>query len=258
MEKRISSLQNPLVKMIAQLEKPSVRREQGLFVVEGEREVRLCQNSYFEIDAVISHDDFLLSEFKAERKFWVSPEVMEKIAVRGCAAGLLALVKTKSLTASQLKLKEPSLILVLEKLEKPGNLGAILRTADAASVSCVWVCDPQTDIFNPNVVRSSLGGLFTVPVLVSSSHECLSFLLEKQIAVYAAVVGAEQNYADCDLSKSCALVLGSESQGLSSFWTQDPIQAFSLPMFGKIDSMNVSVCAGILCYETLRQRKFHL
>ncbi len=255
MEKRISSTQNPLVKFVLQLDKPSARKESGLFIVEGEREIALAQNSNFEVETLFSHDDFLLGRFEVSNKVWVSEEVMNKIAVRGTLAGALALVKRRKFPPEQVDWGQNPLVLVLETVEKPGNLGAILRTADAAGVTAVWVCEPQTDIFNPNVVRSSLGCLFTVPVLVGSAQECLRFLLEKKISVYAAIVDANKNYTQCRFDLPTAVVLGSESRGLSEFWYRDEVQPISLPMRGKVDSMNVSVCAGILSYEALRQRK---
>ncbi len=254
-ERYISSPHNPLVKLIAQLEKPAARKEYGLFVVEGQREIALAQAAGYTIETVLSSDELLLAQISAAQKILVSSEIMSKIAVRGENAGAVALCRPLVYTPDSVRWSDRPLVLVVESVEKPGNLGAILRTADAAGVDAVWVCDPQTDLFNPNVVRSSLGCLFTVPVLISSAQHCLDFLSAKGFRIYAAIVNAPLDYTEADFGESSAIVLGSEAFGLSHLWHLPPVIPISIAMHGKVDSMNVSVCAGIVAYEALRQRK---
>jgi len=185
----------------------------------------------------------------------VSRAVFDKIAYREHPDGVLALAEAKTTTLDGLKLKENPLLMILEAVEKPGNLGAILRTADAAGIDAVIVCDPKTDIYNPNVIRASLGAVFTVPAAVTGTAAVIGWLKEKGIRSYAAVVGAKAGLWQADLKGPAALVIGAEHEGLTVAWQAAADEKLMIPMSGKIDSLNASVSAAIMAYEALRQRR---
>ena len=187
----------------------------------------------------------------------ISSEVYEKLAYRSSTEGVLAIAYSKTLELADLQLatKNP-LILVAEAPEKPGNIGAILRTADAANVDCVIIANPKTDMFNPNIIRSSVGCLFTNRIATGSTSEIISFLKETKINIYCAALQASVNYDTIDYKKPTAIVVGTEATGLSEEWLQNSTQNIIIPMQGEIDSMNVSVAAGILIFEAKRQRNF--
>jgi TrmH family RNA methyltransferase len=182
--------------------------------------------------------------------------VFDKIAVRENSGGVLAVAEQKTHRLDEIKLKENPLVLVLESVEKPGNLGAILRTADAAGVDAVIICDPQTDFYNPNVIRSSIGCLFTVQTASASSEETLAWLKKNNIAVYCTYLKASQRYHLVDFKKPCAIVMGTEATGLSEVWVNASTANIIIPMQGAIDSMNVSTATAVVVFEAKRQRNF--
>jgi RNA methyltransferase, TrmH family len=267
MIRQITSLQNPLVKEVLLLqEKPRERKARGLFVIEGSREVRLAVSSGFQLSSLFfcpeilkDHEpgQSLLSDGSFE-KFEVSLPVYNRMAYRKDAEGILALAVQRKLDLSSLVLSPNPLILVLESVEKPGNLGAIMRTADAAKADAVIICDPLTDIYNPNAVRSSIGCIFTVPLCVSTGTGTLDWLKKKAVCTRAAALSAVTSYHNCDLRGPTALIMGTESTGLSEFWLKNANSLIKIPMCGKIDSMNVSVAAAILVFEARRQRNFEI
>jgi len=155
----------------------------------------------------------------------------------------------------KIKLSQNPLIIVLEAVEKPGNLGAILRTADAAGADAILVCDPLTDIFNPNTIRSSLGCVFSVPVVACSSHEAIHWLKSKSIQIFTTYLEASINYLDANYTQPTAIVSGTESTGLSQQWINAADQNLIIPMLGIADSLNVSVSTAIVLFEALRQRR---
>jgi len=189
------------------------------------------------------------------RLFEVSKEVYEKMAYRGGTEGVMAEVRTRPLALSDLTLPERPLVVVLERVEKPGNLGAILRSADAAGVSAVIVCDPLTDLYNPNLIRSSVGAIFSVPCVVCSSEACIRFLKAKGIQILTAQLQDSSLYYDIDMRRPTAVVMGTEATGLTDQWRQAADAHIRIPMLGRIDSLNVSVSAAILMYEAVRQRQ---
>ena len=267
MHKQISSHQNPLVKQLLLLqEKSRERRKTGLFVVEGIREVQLALKGGYELTSLLFCPDIAPHEALSEIKtritattelIEVAAEVYKKIAYRTSTEGILAVAKTKPLTLSSLMLpKENALILIAEAPEKPGNIGALLRTADAAKLDAVIIANPLTDIYNPNILRSSVGGVFTNQIAVGSTDEVIRFLQEKEIAIYSATLQAAVDYHHCDFTKNTALAVGTEASGLSMPWREQSTQNIIIPMQGEIDSMNVSVAAGILIFEAKRQRDF--
>lgn len=276
----ISSIKNEKIKEVALLlERSRLRREKGLFVVEGFREVSNCIQNGFDIESIFFNPDIIapaaIAALCADRHiFSVTPEVYARIAYREGTEGVVAVVREKRLRLDDIILYRedtPSvkginpgeaqtvsghnpLILVAESVEKPGNLGALLRTADACGVDAVLICDPLTDLYNPNLIRSSLGGIFTKQVVACTSREAYAWLAEKKITIFTAQLQDARWYYDADFIQSCALVMGSEANGLSQFW-QDVSQAkIKIPMLGQLDSLNVSVSAAVLCYEAVRQR----
>lgn len=271
MHKTITSLQNPLIKQIIQLqEKSRERRKNNLFVIEGLREISLALKGGYVIKTllfcseIISEEEFskLKISTSNETEFIeITSEVYQKLAYRSSTEGVIAIAKTKNLNILSLKFstaKAPNsyhpLILVIEAPEKPGNIGALLRTADAANVDAVIIANPKTDLFNPNIIRSSVGCLFTNNIAIGSSSEIISFLKEKKINIYCAALQASVSYDTCNFKESTAIVVGTEATGLSEEWLENSYQNIIIPMQGEIDSMNVSVAAGILIFEAKRQR----
>lgn len=254
MKLTISSLQNARVKQLLLLEQKSQeRRRQGVFVVEGARELMHCVEAGYEVvdryvcpelfDGTVNDDDIE-----------VSTAVYEKIAYRGSTEGIVALVREKRLSLNDLQLSRSPLLMVLERVEKPGNLGAILRSADAAKADAVVVCDPLTDLYNPNLIRSSIGAIFSVPTVACTSEECIEFLKQKQIQILTAQLQDSNLYYDQDMKRATAIVMGTEATGLTDQWRQAATAHIRIPMLGKMDSLNVSVSAAILLFEAVRQR----
>lgn len=265
--KHISSLQNPLVRQILQLkEKKRGRDKSGLFILEGQRELQLAIKGGYQIIKVFYCSEIIsLEELSALIPFdsadieaiELSRDVYRRVAYREKTEGMLALTKSKSHQLQDLQFhRENPLILIAESPEKPGNLGALLRTADAANLDAVILADPKSDLYNPNIIRSSVGCLFTVNIAVGSSHEVLQFLKEKGIALYAAALSASSLYSDLDYTGPAAIAVGTEATGLTEQWMQESDANIIIPMKGQIDSMNLSVSAAILIFEALRQRNF--
>lgn len=260
-ENILSSAQNPKVKkVIALQQKSSERRKEGLFVVEGQRELSHCLEAGYELDTVFLCPSLWVDSFIDNLKitcpcFEVTPNVYEKMAYRGGTEGVLALVKARKLILEDLVLPDNPLIVVLESVEKPGNLGAILRSADASAADAVIVCDPLTDVYNPNLIRSSIGAIFSVPCVACTSADCIRFLKERQIQILTAQLQDSHLYYDTDMRCATAIVMGTESTGLTEQWRQAADAHIRIPMLGQLDSLNVSVSAAILLFEAVRQRK---
>ena len=261
---KITSLQNPTVKRIVQLSKSKERREQSLFVMEGARELSLAKNAGYDVESVfVCREIYTNSEYPRvldglpERIVTeITPAIFEKLAYREHSDGIIALLRPKEHNLSSLILPENPFIIVLEAVEKPGNLGAILRTADAAKADAVIVCDPNTDIYNPNVIRSSIGCLFTVPVGVCGSKEAHDWLQSKRVTTLAAELTAAKWHYEVDFKGPSAIIMGTEADGLTSFWLDAADVRIKIPMRGAIDSLNVSVSTAILTFEAMRQRGF--
>lgn len=261
---KITSAQNPKIKMLLELQaKSKARRESGLFVVEGVREIEHCLSSGYELHSlfvcpeICGTDSFDKLWVPASRQtvFEVSQAVYDKIAYRGGTEGMIAEIKVKAHKLEDLKLKENPVVMVLESVEKPGNLGAVLRSADAAGADAVIICDPLTDIYNPNLIRASIGAIFTVPVAACSSEEAISFLKERNFKILTAQLQDSDLYYDSDMTGPTAIVMGTESTGLSDLWRKAASAHIRIPMLGKLDSLNVSVSAAILLFEAIRQRQ---
>lgn len=262
---KITSLQNTRIKQVVHLQKASERKAQGLFVIEGQREIFLASSAGYTIKTLFYCNDINIQwdekyplhiETVAEELIYISKEVFEKIAYRENTTGLVAIAEIKSFSLKDLLLPENPLVLVLENIEKPGNIGAILRTADAAKVDAVLLCNNQTDLYNPNTIRSSVGCVFTNAVINCSNEEAHAFLNEKQINIYTTYLNATAAYHNADYKAASAIVMGSEANGVSDFWVANAKATIKIPMAGKIDSINVSTAAAIVIFEAKRQRDF--
>lgn len=264
MEKHISSVQNSWIKKLVQIqEKSKERKKSGLFLVEGAREVSIAIKAGYEIENLIycpeltdkQNADAVLSQVAENQRVSVTKEVYQKLAYREKTEGIIAVVYDKKHDLDTLQLPDNPLVLVAESIEKPGNIGALLRTADAAAVDAVILADPKTDLYNPNVIRSSVGGVFTNQIATASSKQVIDFLKEKNIAIFSAILQEAKDYSSQNYTQGSAIVVGTEATGLSEIWREHSTQHIIVPMEGIIDSMNVSVAASILIFEAKRQRR---
>lgn len=255
---QIESLQNPKIKNLLKLqEKSRERKKQGLFVVEGIQENQLALEGGFEpVEFFICPDIFTNSfEIKTSIQNEVSKSLFEKIAYRGTTGGVIGIYTTKTKEISDVRSPENALIVVLESVEKPGNLGAVLRTCDGAGVDLVVVCDPLVDFFNPNVIRSSVGTVFTNQLVSTTKEELVNWLKKEKIQILSTFLNENtKSLYDINFSKSSALVFGTEAFGLSEFWFKNSDELIKIPMNGKVDSLNVSNAAAICIYEAVRQK----
>lgn len=260
--KQITSVQNPFIKSLVLLqEKSKARKQTGTFLIEGQREIELAQKGGYEIETILFLPE-INSEVEVKKLsrsaelIEISKEVYQKLAYRDTTEGILAIAKSKNLSLSELNLGENPLILVAEAPEKPGNIGAILRTADAANLDAVIIANPKSDLYSPNIVRSSVGCLFTNNIATGTTEEIIAFLKSKNISIYCATLQNSTGYHTQDYTTPTALVVGTEAIGLTQEWRDNATQNIIIPMQGAIDSMNVSVAAAILIFEAKRQRGF--
>lgn len=253
----ITSLQNPRVKHIVRLRDDKRQRQMdGLMLVEGFDEIQLALSAGYKPQTVLSAPELAsrqIDQVNAET-ITVNRSVFEKLSYRQNPDGWLAIFSIPRVSLDDLKLSQTPLIIVAESIEKPGNLGAILRTADAARVDALFVCDPRVDAYSPNVVRASRGTLFTVPVIETNSAQAVVFLQRSGIQVLAATPSAEEEYTRQDLRGPLAVVVGTEAEGLSNFWLSQADLKVKIPMMGKVNSLNVSVSTALIIYEAIRQR----
>lgn len=268
----ISSLQNPKIKRLLALQQKSAeRRKAGVFVVEGQRELMHCIAAGYKVEALFvcpeilfagDREDLHRSNADVDVKellksspvaYEVTRAVYDKVAYRGGTEGIVAEVRPIVQTLDDLP--SDGLYVVLESVEKPGNLGAILRSADAARVTAVIVCDPRTDLYNPNLIRSSIGAVFTVPTVACGSEECIAWLKGHGVAILTAQLQDSELYYNTDMRRPTAIVMGTEATGLTPAWREAADAHIRIPMLGKLDSLNVSVSAAILMFEAVRQRQ---
>ncbi len=255
----ITSIQNPKIKNLVRLRKAAKRKKQELFLIDGLREIEVALNYGFVIDELFYCSEFdkekkELKELKNKTIYLTAPEVFKKIAYAENPNGWIAVAKPKYNHIEELKLNKTPLIIVLESVEKPGNLGAIIRTAYAANVDAVIINETQTDLYNPNVIKASSGHVFSPMIVMASKEESLSCFRGKKIKIFATNIKAAKNYDKINWKQSAAIVFGSEAKGLSSFWLKEADQNIIIPMQKNIDSLNVSVSTGIIVYEARRQR----
>ena len=301
MAELLTSAQNPKFKrLVALREKSRLRRDEGVFVVEGRRELEHCLEAGFEVETVFVCPEIADSAAGAAppsgvrpsdsphhpsgavppltmprvarslegsaspasttssehpKTFELSKELYAKVAYREGTEGVMAIVKSRELRLDELQLGDRPLVMVLEGVEKPGNLGAVLRSADAAGADAVIVCDPLTDLWNPNLIRASIGAVFTVPTVCCSSAEAIAWLKARGIRILTAQLQDSSVYYDADMTGPTAIVMGTEATGLTDPWRQAADAHVLIPMLGRLDSLNVSVSAAILLYEAVRQRR---
>ncbi len=256
MTEYITSSANPKFKrLIALLQKSSERRESALFTVEGVREISHCIEAGYKPDCIFFCPDIVSEETLPQcRHFALSAGLYAKAAYREGTEGAIGVFQAIEHPLSSLHLKDNPLIAVLESVEKPGNLGAVLRTCDAAGADALIICDPRTDLYNPNLIRASIGAVFTVPTAVCTTAQAITFLKSKGIRILTAQLQDSSLYYDCPMTNGTAIVMGTEATGLSDKWRQAADAHIRIPMLGKLDSLNVSVSAAILLYEAVRQR----
>ncbi len=266
----ITSPQNPKIKEALSLGwKSDIRRDKGLFLVEGRREVERClgagfrARTLFRCPELLPPEDFadierLASPNPACRCFEVPRPLYERMAYRGGTEGIIAEVEWREPGLEDIPCTPGSstapLIVVLESVEKPGNLGAVLRSADAAGADAVIVCDPRTDLYNPNLIRASVGAVFTVPTVCCSSKQAIEWLKTNNIQILTAQLQDSSLYYDRDMTGPTAIVMGTEATGLTGLWREAADAHIRIPMLGVEDSLNVSVSAAILLFEAVRQR----
>ncbi len=265
MHKHISSSQNPTVKKILQLqEKSRSRKKEGGFLIEGLREISLAISGGYTITELYIKESFiedvsvvaLIASLEGVMVTSLADEVYRKVAYREGTEAVIAFAKAKTTTLQELQLPENPLLLITEAPEKPGNIGALLRTADAAAVDAVIIANPKTDLYNPNIIRSSVGCVFTNQIAMAATDAVISFLQDRNIQIFSAILQEAQPYHTQDYTKASAIVVGTEATGLTAPWRTASTQNIIIPMNGDIDSMNVSVAAGILTFEAKRQRGF--
>lgn len=265
MIKAIRSTQNPLIKQLVLLKaKSRERKKKGQFLIEGKRELSLSIKGGYKIETLLFYPDlFSESEARAMSQYEIdiieiSKDVFQKLAHRDTTEGVIAIVNTKPHTLEELKLtsKNP-LILVAEAPEKPGNIGALLRTADAANIDAVVIANPKSDLYNPNIIRSSIGCVFTTEIAMASTKDTIDFLKKYNFNIFSAILEESEPYHTQNYTLPTAIVVGTEATGLTQEWRNASKANISIPMQGVIDSMNVSVAAGILIFEAKRQRDFN-
>ncbi len=266
---KITSHQNPNIKQVIRLKKRRERNSTNLFLIEGYRELKRAFDAKEEVVSLFyspshflkNNEQALVSQIasKGADIFECANFIFEKISYRDRPDGLLAIAKQRKRPLSDLEKillnKKNPFLLVAEKIEKPGNLGTILRSSDAVGVDAVVVCDSCTDVYNPNVVRASVGTLFTVPVVEGTSKEVFALLKKHKVNILAATPSAEKNFTEVDMKSAVAITVGSEQYGLSDFWMQESDILVKIPMNGVADSLNVATATTILLYEVIRQRK---
>jgi len=253
----ITSLQNQRIKHIVKLrDDKKTRLTEGLMLVEGLDEIQLALATGYKPQTLLSSPELVSRPLSgnAAETLTVSRGVFEKISYRENPDGWMALFPIPHINLTSLKLSETPLIIIAESIEKPGNLGAMLRTADAAGVDAVLLCDPRVDTWNPNVVRASRGAVFSVPVLEVDNASALEWLKGRGMRVFAATPSADVLYSAVDLRGPTAIAIGTEAVGLSEFWMSNAQMKVKIPMMGKVNSLNVSVSTALIVYEALRQR----
>ena len=258
----ITSSQNPKIKNILALEKARERQRQNLFVIEGTKELALAISAGYKINSVFFCPEIIdaktLQTIVSNEQLLIAVQqnVFSKIAYRESTGGIIALAEQKQHRLEAFALSSNPLVLVLEAVEKPGNLGAVLRTADAAGIDAVVICDPRVDFYNPNVIRSSVGCVFTNQIASASTEQTINWLGVNKMAIFCTYLKASKPYHEVDYTRSCAIIMGTESSGLSENWIKNSTENIIIPMQGRVDSMNVSTAAAVVIFEASRQRGF--
>lgn len=251
-KKTINSLQNEQVKQLLKLNKKRNSEREGKILVEGRKEIEMALGGGL---AILAHYHLDSESGLCAADFSITPEIAKKISNRESPGKNFALFERPALSLDKIKAGKNSLVLVLEDMEKPGNIGAILRTADACGADAVLLADPRTDIFNHNVIRTSRGTVFTVPLAAAGNQEIRDWLVKNRFTMAGTSPQGDIDYYDYDFRQNTALLIGTEHEGLSDFWMKSAPVKLSIPMTGKIDSLNASVSAAIICFESVRQKR---
>lgn len=267
---RLTSVSNPRVKRAVRLQNGRERRKEGVFLIDGFREIRRAFESGFVIQELFLSQRLLESETRTADlefllhtvsgkcdTFALSDPVFEKLAFGQRREGAVAIAAARHYEWKDVQLSEKPLLAVVEGVEKPGNLGAIYRSADGAGVELLLIADPLCDLYNPNTIRASLGTVFRIPAILGTSEEIFHELLNRKIRIAAARCDDSTLYTNFDFTQSCAIALGTEAEGLSPIWHRQEVQPVHLPMLGIADSLNVAGAAAVLFYEARRQRTQH-
>lgn len=258
----ISSLTNPKIKELIKLKKAQERRRTGSFIIDGAREISLAIEAgqkiqeIFYCPSIVKNKKVVFEKLISGLGVEVSEKVFNKICYKDKPDGFLALAEIKDFSFKDLKLNKNPLIIVLEAVEKPGNIGAIIRTAYAAGIDAIIINDNQTDLYNPNIIRASEGLIFKEKIIIATFRETIGWLKKNKIKSLAATTTGIKKYSQADFKKATAVILGSEANGLSEKWLQVVDQQIKIPMQVGMDSLNVSVSAAIIIFEALRQRGF--
>jgi len=264
----INSLSNPKIKEITKLSKDGqLRQEKNIIIVDGKREIIEAIKNKWELEELFYCLDFIEKKEKidnnlevekiiklANKSYKLSSKAFDKISYKKNPDGFLAVLKTKKVSLNDIKLKESPLVLVLESVEKPGNLGGIIRTAYASGIDLIILNDQKTDIFSPNVIRSSTGFIFSIPLAIASIEDTYNWLIKNKIQILSTSIKAEQSHFSTDFKKASAIIFGTEAVGLTDKWLKKKTIAIKIPMISGVDSLNVSVSVGIIVYEAMRQR----
>ena len=252
---KISSKDNQSFKYAKKLfEKSSFRKNEKKFIVEGLREIDLCQKSDFEIESIFTLEKNV-ENLNHKNINVISNELLRKIIYRE-TEGIFAIVNDKKQDINSIKLTTDELILVLENPEKPGNIGAIMRTFEACGFKNIIIVDSNLELYNPNTIRSSLGSIFHLNVFKMNSNQIIDFLKKNNFKIYSSFIESKNNFNKIDYNKRCAIVMGPEKSSINQTLIKKSDELLSIPMFGKVDSLNLSVSTGIILYEALNQRKF--
>jgi len=260
----LTSLQNPKIKYAKKLRNRRFREKENKTILEGYRELSRSFEYGMQLEECFycsgmflgENEDSLIAEFASKniKTYEVPKHILEKIAYRDKPEGLIAIAKTQQHLLSDIPVKKNGLYLIVEGIEKPGNLGSLLRSADAAGADGLIICNKCTDIYNPNVIRASTGALFAVPVAEATNEETLEWLTKNNIKTLAGTPHTDIIYSKNEMTKATAILVGAEQYGLTEFWMNKADQQVKIPMLGKIDSLNVATAATILLYEAARQR----
>ena len=247
--------------MLLLYKKPRERKKHGSFIVEGEREIINALKSYYKLERIFLEEGISFVDIHTKNAIKNTPisviekKTFKKISIRSGGEKIIAVAKSKSHELKTLKLSKKSLIVVLEEPEKPGNIGALYRTAAAAKIDAIIISNPKTDFYNPNSIRSSLGNIFKIPTAIASNENVVSFLKKREFNILTTFIKIDAvRYDEFDYKLPCALVIGSESKGLSNFWSKVASENIVIPMAKTSNSLNLSVSAGILIYEAIRKK----
>ena len=259
--KVISSKNNETYKFLVKVSKKSnVRKKNQKFIVEGLKEINLCINSNYEIDSFFtSNKNF---DFKniiynnCEKKFLLTKDLIETVTYRSTSQ-IIAIVKRKEFDITKVKLSENELLLILDKPEKPGNIGAIFRTFNAFGFKNIIISDSSTEIYNPNIIRSSLGAVFCLNIFELDQEDTISFLKENHFSIYGSLIKSKNIIQKINFKRRCAILMGTESSSINEFFLKNSCSTFKIPMHGDVDSLNLSVSTAIILYEAMNQRKIY-